>query len=359
VTAVRVISPAPRDAWQDVYDSDPNALPYQAPGWVDLLCSLGRYEDASRLYELPAGRLAVLPLVRQRLIGGIGREASFPPAWGMGGVVASGGLCEADVAATFADLTSRRVVRISLRPNPLTGPLWEAVRPRNVTKVPRLAHVLDLEGGFEEIWRRRFTGSARTAVRKAERSGLRVERDTSGRLLPVHYELFERSLERWAAQQHEPRALARWRGHRRDPLAKLVAMARWLGDGCRLWVAWLDGRPAASILVVHDRNANYTRGAMDKDLAGPTRANYLLHRLAIEDACAAGCRYYHMGETGESKSLAQFKTRFGAQPYPYAEYHLEVIPFTAIDTTLRSAVKRMIGFTDTGDVRDGHGDVRT
>jgi hypothetical protein len=355
MTASGVISPAPREVWRDVYKADPNALPYQAPEWVDLLCSIWGYEDASRLYQLPGGRVAVLPMVRSRLIGVTLREASFPPAWGMGGLLASGDLRESDVAAAFADLASRRVARISLRPNPLAGRLWEAARPRNVVKVPRLAHVLDLEGGFDQVWRRRFTGTARTAVRKAERSGLSVERDTSGRLLPVHYELFERSLDRWAGQQHEPRALARWRGHRRDPLAKLTAMADWLGDGCRLWVAWLDGRPAASILVVHDRNANYTRGAMDKDLAGPTRANYLLHRLAIEDACAAGCRYYHMGETGESKSLAQFKTRFGARPYPYAEYHLEVIPFTAIDTTLRSALKRMIGFTDAPDVRDGHG----
>ena len=85
---------------------------------------------------------------------------------------------------------------------------------------------------------------------------------------------------------------------------------------------------------------------MNKELAGPTRANYLLHRLAIEDACAAGCRCYHMGESGTSKPLAQFKTRFGALPYPYAEYHLETMPLTAVDQALRSAVKRAIRFTD-------------
>lgn len=79
---------------------------------------------------------------------------------------------------------------------------------------------------------------------------------------------------------------------------------------------------------------------------GPTRANYLLQRLAIEDACAAGCRHYHMGETGESKPLAQFKTRFGAQPYSYAEYHLERVPLMAVDRTVRTAVKRLIGFRD-------------
>jgi hypothetical protein len=355
MTESRVITPAPRDAWQEVYQADPNALLYHAPGWVDLLCSVGRYEDASRLYQLPEGRLAILPMVRRRTIGGIQREASFPPAWGMGGMLASGGLRGSDVAAAFADLGSRRVAQISVRPNPLTGPLWTAARPRNVLMVPRLAHVLDLEGGFDQVWRKRFTGAARTAVRKAERSGLTVECDTTGRLLPVHYELFERSLARWAAQQHEPRSLARWRGRRRDPLSKLSAMAEWLGDSCRLWVAWVGDRPAASVLVVRGPSANYTRGAMDKELAGPTRANYLLQRLAIEDACAAGCRYYHMGETGGSKPLAQFKTRFGARPYPYAEYHLETLPFTAADRALRSAVKRVLRFNDAPDGRSSAG----
>jgi hypothetical protein len=355
MTEPGVISPAPRDAWQEVYDADPIALPYNAPGWVDLLCSLWDYEDASRLYQLPEGRLAVLPMVRKRLIGGIQREASFPPAWGMGGLIASGGLRESDVAAAFADLGSRRVAQISLRPNPLTGPLWEAARPPGAITVPRRAHVLDLEGGFDRVWSKRFNGKARTGVRKAERSGLSVECDTSGRLLPVYYELFERSLDRWAAQQHEPRALARWRAHRRDPLAKLTAMANWLGDGCRVWVAWLEGRPVASLLVVQGPNANPARAAMDKELAAPTRANDLLHRLAIEDACAAGCRYYHMGESGASRALHDFKMRFGARPYPYAEYHLERLPFTAVDHALRSAVKRVIRFTDVPDAAPSAG----
>jgi lipid II:glycine glycyltransferase (peptidoglycan interpeptide bridge formation enzyme) len=85
---------------------------------------------------------------------------------------------------------------------------------------------------------------------------------------------------------------------------------------------------------------------MDKELAGPTRANYLLHRLAIEEACAAGCRYYDMGETGVSASLAQFKTRFGARPYAYAEYHLERLPITRASYGARGVVKRLIGFRD-------------
>jgi hypothetical protein len=43
-----------------------------------------------------------------------------------------------------------------------------------------------------------FRGTARTAVRKAERSGLDIEVDRSGRLLPVFCDLYEKCIQRWA-----------------------------------------------------------------------------------------------------------------------------------------------------------------
>jgi hypothetical protein len=333
--------------WQELLASDPNALVSHTPSWTDFVCAAGGYEDASRLYELPGGRRLVLPMVRRRhLPARLADEASFPSAWGIGGVVAPGGVRPGDAAAVFSDLASRSALRTSVRPNPLDAEAWGTAQPPLATVLPRLAHVLSLDGGFGKVWRERFRGTARTAVRKAERSGLTVQCDTSGALVPVVYALFERSLARWAERQHEPQALARWRAHRRDPQRKLELMARTLGEACRIWLAWSQGQPAAAIVVLQGENAHYTRGMMDMDVAGPTRANYLLHMLAIDDACAAGCRHYHMGETGSSSSLAQFKTRFGARPLPYAEYHLERLPLTALDRHARGVVKRAIGFRD-------------
>jgi hypothetical protein len=288
----------------------------------------------------------VLPMVRRcRLPRSCAIEASLPPACGIGGLVAPGGARRSDVAAIFGDLAARLGLRTSLTPSPLQAQAWAAARPAGCVTIPRLAHVLELDGGFDRVWKHRFTGTARTAVRKAERAGLTVRRDVTGELVPVFYELFERSLGRWADQQHEPEWLARWRARRRDPIEKFRTIAS-LGAACRIWVAFKDDRPAATILVLQGRNAHYTRGAMDKELAGPTRANYLLHSLAIAEACEAGCRHYHLGETGGSQSLAQFKTRFGARPWRYDQYHLERLPLTAADRRLRGAVKRAIGFQD-------------
>jgi hypothetical protein len=173
-----------------------------------------------------------------------------------------------------------------------------------------------------------------------------VECDSSGKLVPVFYDLFRRSIDRWAEQQHEPRLLAHWRNERRDSQRKIEIIAQVLGEACRIWVAWLSGQPVAAILLLQGTNVNDARSVMDKELAAPVCANDLLLKLAIEEACRAGCRYYHLGESGTSAGLHHYKSRFGAIPYTYAEYHIERWPITRLDQQLRGLVKRVIGFRD-------------
>jgi len=341
---MRVTSPAPRELWEATLASDPNALVSQTPAWTDCVCSYGGYEDASRLYEFASGRRLVLPMVRPRALPArLAWEASMPAHWETGGIVVRGGITPSDVAAVVEDLSRRGVMRTLLRPSPRDAQQWAAAR-RHATSVPHKAHVLELEGGFGHVWARRFTGTARTATRKAWRAGLTVERDTTGRLVPAVYELFEQSLDRWARVHNEPRVLARRRGHRRDPRRKFAHIARTLGEACRIWVAWYHGEPVAAIVVLQGRNASFTRGMMNKELAGPTRANYLLHQLAIEEACNAGCHFYDMGDSGLSSSLAQFKTRFGATPRPYADYFIERMGFTCVEQRARRSAKQLIRF---------------
>lgn len=344
---LQVTCPAPRDVWSELLDQDTLSLATQSPGWLDARCRLGGFQDASRLYRRDDGRTLVLPMVRRGpFTGRLALQSSFAEAWGMGGLVAAGGITAEDVALVAGDLVARPALRTLIRPNPLLAGEWEAAAGPSVLAVPRFAHVLDLAGGFDEVWRGRFTQSARANVRRAERAGVVVDCGSSPEHVAAFYRLHDRSLERWALRQHEPLWLARLRRRRRDPLRKFHLLARTLGDAFAVWLASLDGRPVAAAIVLRGANAQYTRGAMDVALAGPTRANYLLHATAIRDACEAGCRHYHFGETGSSRSLAFFKSRFGAEARAYAEYRFERLPFTEVDRRLRGAVKRAVGFVD-------------
>lgn len=342
-----VTTPAPRDAWEALLEKDENALVTQTPNWLDCVCEIEHYEDASRLYEIPGRGSFVLPMVRSKKLPRIAASLySYPNSWGMGGLIGDAEIQPQDVEVVIKDLLKLPGVRKLIRPNPLVDKAWRTPRIAGLRTIPRLAHVLDLREGFDKIWSRKFATNTRRNVRKAESSGLIIECDRTGKLVPVFYGLFAKSVDRWADQQNEPYFLARFRARRRDPWEKFERIARNLQSACRIWVAWHHGEPAAAILVLQSANAHYTRGVMDKEIAGPTRANDLLHHHAIEEACRAGCHFYHMGETGQSETLARFKSRFGAVPVPYSEYLIERLPISEVDKRLREMIKKSIGFKD-------------
>lgn len=347
VSIADVVSPAPRRAWQRLYEADPTGLVSQSPAWTDGVCASGAYRDGSRLYRLSDGREMVLPLVvPTRLSRLVVSAGSMPAAYGFGGLLAEAAIDAASVQLVWADLQSNPLLRLRVRPNPLSFAAWCSGTPATVDREPRTAHVLDLEGGFDTVWTDRFDSRTRWGVRRAEREGLKVVRSTDPRQLDAFSDLFARSVGRWARKQNEPLWLADLRARRRDPMSKFATIARHCGDAFNLWVAWQGDEPVAAIIVLQAANAHYTRGVMNQELAGPTRANDLLHRRAIESACEAGCRSYHMGETGDSESLARFKRRFGAVAVDYEEYFSERLPYRRADRLARSAVKRIIGFKD-------------
>jgi hypothetical protein len=345
VPIAETICPVPAEDWDRIYCSDPDALPTQSRAWAGALVRAG-FVDRSRLYTFADGQQAVVPLFARRYPANLmGRLWSPPAAWGFGGPLSDHKLDSLRLGAILRDLEGLPSLGVRLRPNPLHADVW-AGASATWERLERTAHVLDLSGGMQAVWETRFKPRTRTATRKAQTEDVAIVCGRSDDLIAEFYDLFEKSVIRWADKQREPARLALWRARRRDPIAKFHAMAAAMGDAFRLSIARHQGRAVAAILVLQDSNAHYTRGAMDETLAGPISANLLLHHHAIEAACAAGCRYYHMGETGQSAALAQFKSRFGATGVAYAEYFKEKLPITGLTNSTKNFVKKVIGFSD-------------
>jgi hypothetical protein len=334
-----VVSPAPRTAWNEAVASDPAALISQSPTWTDAAGAGGGDTHATRQYEFDDGERMVLPLLRRRAI-----ASSLPDGLGMGGLVGAA-RTPATVAAVLEDLRDLGALSVRIRPNPVEADVWGAALPAGATTVARRAHVLDLRVGPDELWAN-LHKSTRRSVRKAEKSGLEVICDTEGALLDEFDHLYGLSVQRWARGQNEPLLLARWRNRGRGSAEELRSRAQALGRQFRLWVARQDGEPAAAIIVLVGAVAHYTKGATNRELAGPTRANHLLQWSAMQDSMAEGCLTYHMGDTGSSDSLARFKESFGAEPIDYQEIRLERLPLTGADRRVRGAVKRIVGFRE-------------
>ena len=345
-----VTSPVPRDVWESLFRSDCDAVVTQSLAWHDAVFASGQYRDVSVLYDFPSGQQVVLPMARPRWQPSRAAVvASWPPVWGVSGPISQGGrITPAEAAAVFADVARLGTLgaHITLRHN--ADETWLS-QARQFRVEQYACYVLDLDGGFDEVWQRKFRGTARTAVRKAERLGVDIEVDRSGKLLGEFYDLYEKSMRRWSAAQHEPLWLTRRRMARAAPTSPghLERVAERFGEDCAVWVARSGGEPAAAIIVLRAGTwAKYWRGAMDKELATPVRANEFLHRLVIEEACRDGYRFYDMGGAGPGSPLAAFKEKLGATLHFTHDLRTERFPVHAARRRAEDLVKKTFGLRD-------------
>ena len=339
----------PKETWLSVLSSDPQALPSQTPQWMEAACESGLWRDASRLYFTSDGRRVILQLLRY---GPNPLAALTSPrhGWGYGGLIGDGGVRADDVAMVADDLAALPKFSLWVRPNPLQAKLWE--RFSVGTRTRRIAHVVDLDGGADTL-RGRLHASAKKGIKTAEKMGVRVERAFAGELLPVFFELTFKSRSFWAQRQHEPVWLAQMRGRVRDSEAKWKQIARHMGSAFRVMVAWQAERPLAAGIVLQAGNAHGTRAAMDPEVRH-LGASHLLNWVALQDACADGARYFHMGESA-TPGAAGFKASFGAEAHAFDEFHFERLPVSRLEALLRQSVKRVVGFREGDAVQTNRG----
>lgn len=352
---VEAEGPAVRPAWRELVAQNPGVALSKMPERVDCVCSSDRFVDASLLLRGGDGRRFVLPRVAARSVPGV--FASPPNNWNLGaegsGFLAEGGELDTELdierlRALLREVHRRAGVRTRIVVGRDDARAWRAALPGTVYADPRSSQVLDLGGGFDEVWSAGFSGKVRSNSRKAERRGVSVESDSTGRLIPDFYELFGKSVDRWARDRGYPVPLMRRRFARSHPQRKFATLARVLGDRCTVWLARREGEPIAAIIVLTGRDwVTYCRGAMDKQLCRGTGANELLHRHAIEAACAQGRHGYDFG-LSNTDELRRFKASFGVREEPVTTYAFEpLVPTMAAQVRCRTLAKQAV----TGAVR--------
>jgi hypothetical protein len=317
-----LVSPAPRVEWYDVLRSDPGATALQTPEYFGAVLKATKGHDASRLYRLADGRRLVLPLVRRRLPG-IKLEAAYPGGYGHGSLLATDGLREEDVRTVVKSLHG---VALSVRigGGHHTAEQWAVGRMPGVVAASRRVEVIDTPGGFEQLRTQGFHRDVQRSMRKAMRSGVEVERDTTGRLVPEFYQIYLAWVDRWIPHSGLPPALARYSAIRQEPLQKFQIVAAAMGDMCRVFVARHEGRVVAScITFVYGQHGIGWRSYSIKELARPVGANTCVQVAAIEDACAAGVTSFDAGQSGGVAELQHFKQSMGASPHEVIDLLVE------------------------------------
>jgi CelD/BcsL family acetyltransferase involved in cellulose biosynthesis len=347
-----------RPAWEDLVAHDGNIALSKTPAWTDCICSSSRFSDATLLFRGEDGQRLILPRLRKSGIPSFsGLFESPPPGWGLGadasGFLSEGGSASpSQTQALIQEIRRHPGLRTRIMVGEDDAAVWASVAPDTVYSTARTAQVLDLRGGFSTVWAQRFTSKVRSNARKAERRGVVVESDNTGRLVPVFDVLYRNSVDRWAQERGHPLSLMRWRAQRIEPQSKFATVAQMMGERCTVWIAWRGGEPLAGILVLtRGPRATYWRGAMDKERARGTGANELLHRYAIETACVDGRQSYDFG-LYQTEELKKFKSTFGAQEVPVRVYYFERLPTAAAEAkcynATKLAVRTVVRLTHTG-----------
>jgi Acetyltransferase (GNAT) domain len=186
-------------------------------------------------------------------------------------------------------------------------------RPATMTgSIQFYEHTVDLRDGESLIGQ--FDGSVRRAIRKAEKSPLRVEIRTDAAAMDLFYALQCRTRRRHGLPP-QPRSFFR-AVHERVVKAGLAFLA----------VSEYEGRPVAASLFGHcGKRAIYKFGASDERFQ-QLRANNSVMWAGMRQAMRLGCESLSLGRTSmANEGLRRFKTNWAAREHvkSYTKYSLE------------------------------------
>jgi hypothetical protein len=199
-------------------------------------------------------------------------------------------------------------------------PAWEGASP----SLAFYGHVIDLGHGQEALFKE-FDGAVRRGIRKAVRTGLRVEFSNCFDSIRTFYALH---------------CLTRRRhGLPPQPLRFFENVARYvlaLGHGFVATMRWEDKPIAAAVFFHHRREAFYKFGASDYAFQ-QLRPNNILLWEAIKRYADNRFDRLHLGRTSlTNEGLRRFKLGFGAREERIEYYNYDFVRQTFVKGVDRS-----------------------
>jgi hypothetical protein len=314
-----------REAWDDFSDRSDEAWLWHRFDFQDALATWRGSEDRSFAIVDPAQGDEILALVPLRI--NARRFAGVLPVFlldSLGAVACRNGLQPGRRRSVLAQARASLLKQASqghcLDIRLTCPPMAPAYRGENSPRVNPLLFlgcrnavsqtwVINLRAGKDAIWAA-MEGRARTAVRKAEKAGVKI-RPAVADDLDLYYRLHVETYRRTGVDPH-PRAYfqAIWQHLLPSGLT-------------RVWVAELDGEAvAAENFAIYKNAALYWTGASSgRGLA--VEAGSLLQWTAMQWMSSAGIAWYETGEafpqalSGKAKGLNDFKKSFGGNLHPF------------------------------------------
>ncbi|MBN1503984.1 MAG: GNAT family N-acetyltransferase [Candidatus Eisenbacteria bacterium] len=174
-------------------------------------------------------------------------------------------------------------------------------------KVKASTHLINLDAGFRKLWDEAFDKETRTCARKAERSGVTVQEETSLDGAALLHSLYLRQAADWNVGTVYPQRL-------------LSKAAELMGDKAKIWVGRLKGEPVCAVLVFYFRDMLMAWLSGQNAEGRKVRASHLVYSEILRHACSKSYSTFNFGSSGELHGVRFFKESFGGREYFYSHY---------------------------------------
>lgn len=295
--------------WETVYDNALERHFFLSPHWGRVVEATYRIKPRVFRFQFPTQEV-VLPCFVTRRLRGVFHGARSMAPFQYGGLLSNRPL-DPELTEGVASRLQREWLLHTLyvSSSPLSKIIgWDKYQVGEFT-----TQVLDLSGGYPQIWKHSIDSKQRNKIRKAQRSGIEVRKDHSRKAMESSFNLYLMTCDRLGLGVTDQ---VPW-----IFFEKLILTREKSVD---LWLASKDGHDIASIIVANNGRdtAHYLINASDAKY-WKYSANSLLLAMAIEDACERGFGRFDFMPSNRIPSLEHYKQSFGSISTPVASYRLK------------------------------------
>jgi FemAB-related protein (PEP-CTERM system-associated) len=291
--ALPVVVHADADArqWDRYVSGHPEASGYHPYAWRDVISRTFGHDTRYLTAESAAGVVGVLPLVifRSRMFG---RFIVSMPFLNYGGVLATTAAAETALLEAAVNEASRAgAAHLELRHSRQIFSGLQAKRHK-------VAMVVPLQGSADDLWLR-LDRKVRNQVRKAEKSGLRMEQGAAD-LVAAFYEVFARNMRDLGTPVYS----IRWF---QEILAAFPATTR-------IFVVYSGDQPVAASFVYWHGSTLEVPWASSLREFNPQCPNVYLYWEMLRFAAERGFGRFDLGRSTPDEGTFHFKRQWGAEP---------------------------------------------
>jgi len=295
---VTTATPSDRTEWEQFVSSRDDEAGYHAFDWQEVFGRAFGHESVYLMARRDGAVAGVLPLVQIKSLL-FGRTLTSLPFLNYGGVLAdSSDSAQALIDASLREAQSRRCGHVELRH-------VAAQFPALPCKQHKVSMRLPLGPG---LWDR-LDRKVRNQVRKAEKSGLTVERG-GGELVDDFYAVFARNMRDLGTPVYSRRLF--------DEVFRVFP------NRATMHMVRLDGRPIAAGVTYHTARMMQLPWASSIRDYNSLCPNTLLYWDTMQYASDAGCVLFDLGRSTPNEGTFKFKQQWGASPVQlHWEYQLQ------------------------------------